>query len=89
MTKLKFQTGDRVRVIYDRDGLLGKTGTIVVDYDGLFHTGLGYYYGVEFDKPMGGHGCCGYAKDGYGWNLRESDLESLSTFVECDPTSLL
>lgn len=25
----------------------------------------------------------------YGWNLRASDLESLSTFVECDPTSLL
>lgn len=85
----KFQIGDRVKVIGESDLLYFKTGTIVWLFDEVWSDERGYLYGVEFDLLVGGHTCHGHARNGYGWNIREDNLELLSDFVECDPTSLL
>lgn len=89
MTKPKFQIGDRVKVIGESDLLYAKTGTIVWLFDEVWSDERGYLYGVEFDLLVGGHTCHGHTRNGYGWNIREDNLELLSDFVECDPTSLL
>ena len=89
MIKPKFQVGDRVKVIGESDLLYAQTGTIVWLFDEVWRDERGYLYGVEFDRLVSGHTCHGHARNGYGWNIREDNLEFLSDFVECDPTSLL
>lgn len=93
MIKPKFQVGDRVKVIDESDLMYTETGTIVWLFDEVWSDERGYLYGVEFDRLVagryGGHTCHGHARNGYGWNIREDNLELLPDFVECDPTFLL
>jgi hypothetical protein len=71
---MKFKVGDRVKVVGNKSGIItldltGKVGTIV-RIAGTSHVP----YGVCFDEYVDGHNCFDTCKDGYGWNLAESDL---------------
>lgn len=68
----KFKVGDRVKVnkntVTINRRTVGECGTVkklLTDN----------YCAVEFDKFVGGHDCCGLAKDGYGWNCVEDALD--------------
>ncbi len=68
----KFKVGDRVKVnkntVTINRRTVGECGTVkklLTDN----------YCSVEFDKFVGGHDCCGLAKDGYGWNCVEDALD--------------
>ena len=68
----KFKVGDRVKVnkntVTINRRTVGECGTVkklLTDN----------YCSVEFDKFVGGHDCCGLAKDGYGWNCVEDELD--------------
>lgn len=68
----KFKVGDRVKVnkntVIINRRTVGECGTVkklLTDN----------YCSVEFDKFVGGHDCCGLAKDGYGWNCVEDALD--------------
>lgn len=68
----KFKVGDRVKVnkntVTINRRTVGECGTVkklLTDN----------YCSVEFDKFVGGHDCCGLAKDGYGWNCVEDVLD--------------
>lgn len=67
----KFKVGDRVRVREEEftfnENILGKYGTI--------KRVMPYFYSVEFDEFVEGHECSGFARDGYGWNLKKSALD--------------
>lgn len=72
MKERKFKVGDRVKVKKNTNTInrrtVGECGTVkklLTDN----------YCSVEFDKFVGGHGCCGLAKDGYGWNCAEDALD--------------
>ena len=72
MKKRKFKVGDRVKVKKNTVTLnirtVGECGTVkklLTDN----------YYSVEFDKFVGGHYCKGFAKDWYGWNCAEDELD--------------
>lgn len=72
MEKRKFRVGDRVKVnknaVTINRRTVGECGTVkklLTDN----------YCAVEFDKFVGGHDCCGLAKDGYGWNCVEDALD--------------
>lgn len=71
MEKHKLKVGDRVKVKKNTISInrrtVGECGTVkklLTDN----------YCSVEFDKFVGGHDCCGLAKDGYGWNCVEDAL---------------
>lgn len=63
----KFKVGDRVVSDYDSK-TRGKVGTVVGSYS--VTTAM-----VEFDEDIDGHTCEGKAKDGYGWNINDDNLE--------------
>lgn len=72
MEKRKFRVGDRVKV---------KKNTVTINKRTVGECGTvkelltDNYCSVEFDKFVGGHDCCGLAKDGYGWNCVEDVLD--------------
>ena len=72
MEKRKFRVGDRVKV---------KKNTVIINRKTVGECGTikklltDNYCSVEFDKFVDGHDCCGYAKDGYGWNCVEDALD--------------
>lgn len=72
MKERKFKVGDRVKVkkntVIPNIRTVGECGTVkklLTDN----------YYSVEFDKFVDGHDCCGYAKEGHGWNCAEDALD--------------
>lgn len=76
MKERKFKVGDRVKVkkntVTINKRTVGKCGTvkkILTDN----------YCAVEFDKFVGGHDCCGFAKEGHGWNFVEDTLDLVKT----------
>lgn len=72
MEKHKFKIGDRVKV---------KKNTVILNIRTVGECGTvkklltDNYYSVEFDKFVDGHDCCGYAKEGHGWNCAEDALD--------------
>lgn len=69
-----FCVGDRVRTIsknFSGDPDVGFMGTVVtIDrYNQI---------GVEFDANFGGHDLNGFAKNGHGWWVCETDIELLN-----------
>jgi hypothetical protein len=72
MEKRKFRVGDRVKV---------KKNTVIINRKTVGECGTikklltDNYCSVEFGKFVDGHDCCGYAKDGYGWNCVEDALD--------------
>jgi hypothetical protein len=68
----KFKVGDRVKV---------KKNTVILNIRTVGECGTvkklltDNYCSVEFDKFVGGHDCCGLAKDGHGWNCAEDALD--------------
>lgn len=72
MKERKFKVGDRVKV---------KKNTVILNIRTVGECGTvkklltDNYYSVEFDKFVDGHDCCGYAKEGHGWNCAEDALD--------------
>lgn len=72
----KFKVGDRVKV---------KKNTVIINRKTVGECGTikklltDNYCSVEFDKFVDGHGCCGYAKEGHGWNCAEDALDLVKT----------
>lgn len=86
--------------------LIGAAGTIVLVFDdavaqeyryGFPNSSEGYLYGIEFDEPLDkladpgfGHSCHGFAKFGYGRNIRERHIDLISnSFTDVSGSSLL
>lgn len=68
MTKFKY--GDRVRCVKDdsNDRAVGKVGTVINFLSKEV-------VGVAFDEDVAGHSMSGRTPIGYGWYLKESELE--------------
>lgn len=76
MEKHKFKVGDRVKVKKDIVTLnrrtVWKCGTVKKLCEHNF-------YAVEFDEFIDGHNCLGFAKNGYGWNIKGDNLDLVKT----------
>lgn len=82
---MKFQVGDRVRLIIDRpDGgnvFSGDEGIVRCINNDLFSRPIG----VEFDRYIDGHDLYmdeGLCKEGYGWYVYETEIELVDTEIQ-------
>lgn len=71
--KLEFETGDRVRALYDYlEGnysiKAGMTGTICDPEPSSF------FLNVYWDDNVNGHSCDGRCPHGYGWNVKRTSI---------------
>lgn len=67
---MAFKIGDRVRCVKDdsNDKVVGKVGTVLTFLNKEV-------VGVAFDEDVDGHSMSGSTRLGYGWYLKESELE--------------